>query len=79
MPPKLRRAALAAIARDTLGTLPPVVSRGPVRSSPARGMRWACKACGEIFTAYKPAERHVDEVHGAGRIECEITDNKGDK
>lgn len=31
-----------------------------------------CRACGQTFTAYAPAERHVDQVHGGGRIEIVV-------
>jgi hypothetical protein len=34
------------------------------------GQRWRCHFCGEDFTAYAPAERHVDEQHGGARLEC---------
>jgi len=37
-----------------------------------RQQRWQCHACGQIFAAYAKAERHVDETHGGGRIECVI-------
>ncbi|HEY7009061.1 MAG TPA: hypothetical protein VH395_08985 [Jatrophihabitantaceae bacterium] len=69
LPPKLRRAAIEAIARDELARLPkrPPVSRRAV-ARPAGG-RWTCARCRAEFRAYATAERHVDETHGAGRIE----------
>ncbi|HKE66809.1 MAG TPA: hypothetical protein VKB59_19460 [Micromonosporaceae bacterium] len=69
LPPKLRQAAINAIARDELAraTRPPAVPRSqPARSG--RGGRWTCHRCDETFSAYAPAERHVDTEHGAGRI-----------
>jgi ribosomal protein L37AE/L43A len=69
LPPKLRRAAINAIARDELARLPkrPSVSRRAV-ARPAGG-RWTCVRCRAVFGAYAAAERHVDDAHGAGRIE----------
>jgi hypothetical protein len=29
------------------------------------GLRWECRTCGQVFTAWAPAERHADEHHGA--------------
>jgi uncharacterized C2H2 Zn-finger protein len=33
--------------------------------------RWRCHSCGEVFTAWATVQRHVDEDHGHGRIECD--------
>jgi hypothetical protein len=73
LPPKLRRAAVAAMARDQLAALTrDPVPRAPAQHvEPARGSVWRCHSCGAHFTAWAAALRHVDDgdCDGAARIE----------
>jgi hypothetical protein len=71
-------------ARVRLEDLPPAVrvqvavplgqrpKRGRGSRGATRGGAWRCGRCGERFTIYTKAERHVDELHRAGRLDCEL-------
>lgn len=50
--------------------------RAPVRPRPSRaeapeedGGSYRCHTCGQGFDAYRPAERHVNDVHRGGVVE----------
>jgi hypothetical protein len=46
--------------------------------SVANGNTWICHSCGSPFTVWAKAERHVDEDHGAGRLDIAIHHPKRD-
>jgi hypothetical protein len=81
LPPRLRRAAVAAIARDQLAVLErkaaPAApydsrdSRGAEAAGASSSSAWRCHACGERFAAWSRALAHVDagDCHGAARLE----------
>jgi hypothetical protein len=60
------------------GATAQLVEGAGVRGRPrarARGGRWRCHRCGQVFGAYATAERHVDEEHApGGRLECVLED-----
>lgn len=84
MTPALRRAAVAALARDLDERARPrtsarvaatregagSASAGTARppSLSTRADRYRCGTCGAMFTAWAPAERHAD-THGGARLE----------
>jgi hypothetical protein len=79
MTPALRRAAVAALARDLDERARPRTSareaatregagRMPEAPRSSRADRYRCGTCGAMFTAWAPAERHAD-THGGARLE----------
>jgi len=74
MPPRMRKAAVAALARDLDKRARPKVirpGRSADRSLPApstrAGSRYRCETCGATFDPWAAAQRHAD-THGGARI-----------
>jgi hypothetical protein len=65
MTPKMRRAALTALAREldrprlARSATPARLTTSP-GTGPATSHRWRCSVCGLRSTAYAAAERHAD-------------------
>jgi hypothetical protein len=82
MPPRLRKAAVAALAKDLdARSARPARARGAPsstrdperpairRAGPATAARYHCRTCDATFGPWAHAQRHADTVHHGARLE----------
>lgn len=72
MPPALRKAAVAALARDLARRQAPPPARTTSSRTRSRSTcRYRCARCGALLASWAAAERHGDQTTHA-RYECAL-------
>lgn len=83
MPPKLRRAAVAGLARAEVTRAERAAARArptpegatvtarPRAAAHPGGWARRCATCGDVLPSYAAAERHAD-AHGGARLEIDL-------